>query len=260
MGQRVIAVVVALALAGVGAPADARLGPAPEIATREAIVPLEVATPASEVAVPASAAAAASTGPTAAEAPQEGAEPPREGPAPAGPAALPTRVDPGSAPLQVAIGLGPSAAGSREELAIVGDLERTLAATTSPKITIRRLRAGASEPRSICRQRRDDLVVVVDYLPEREAPVLVPHDCSLDQTLGIRAAVAAREPGLAEALWGEHADLVRRGAQERRPPLIAPRTRRFLIAGGAIVALGVALGFIIAATLRPETVVVTVSP
>ncbi|MEZ4454142.1 MAG: hypothetical protein R3B09_32100 [Nannocystaceae bacterium] len=173
---------------------------------------------------------------------------------------LPTRHDPGAAPLQVAIGLGPSAAGSKEEQAIVRDLEATLKASSSPKMTVRRLRSGASEPRSICRQRRDDLVIVVDYLPEREAPVLLPSECSLDQALGIRGAPAAREPGLGAVLWDEHGELVRRGAQERRAPLIGVRTRRFLIAGGAIVALGVALGFIISATLRADTVVVTVSP
>lgn len=256
MRQKWIVITLALSIAGAGAPAAA----SPDIVTRAAEVPLEVA------AAPGGDEGSPTVAPAEGPAPAEGsASPATEGPAPAAataaaPATLPTRVDPGSAPLQVAIGLGPTAAGSREELAIIGDLERTLAATSSPKVSVRRLRSGASEPRSICRQRRDDLVVVVDYLPERATPVLVPHDCSLDQALGIRAAEAAREPGLAQVLWGEHTDLVRRGAQERRPPLIAPRTRRFLIAGGAIVALGVALGFIIAATLRPETVVVTVSP
>ena len=113
----------------------------------------------------------------------------------------------------------------------------------------------------ICRERRDDLIVLVDYLPERDEPVLLPHECALDQALGVRAAAAADEPGLLTVLWEERQALLAAGAEERRARIaLSPRVRRGLLAGGAIVALGVAIGVVLVASLRPSTAVITVSP
>ncbi|MCA9659336.1 MAG: hypothetical protein KC486_13405 [Myxococcales bacterium] len=170
------------------------------------------------------------------------------------------RMDPREVPLRVAVGLGPNAPGSKDERALVDALERASAASTWPRAEVRRLRAGAETLRGVCRERRDDLVIFIDYVPERADPVVVAFDCALDSPLATRAADAAAEPGLVGALWEEHDALLRAGAQERRPPLMSRRTRRVLIAGGAIAVLGVALGLILASTLRPSTVVLTVGP
>jgi hypothetical protein len=172
----------------------------------------------------------------------------------------PPRMDPREVPLRVAVGLGPNAPGSKDERALVDTLERASAASTWPHAEVRRLRAGTGTLRGVCRERRDDLVIFIDYVPERAEPVVVAFDCALDRPLATRAADAAAEPGLVGALWEEHDALLRAGAQERRPPLMSRRTRRVLIAGGAIAVLGVALGVILASALRPSTVVLTVGP
>ena len=169
----------------------------------------------------------------------------------------PPRLDPRAVPIQVAVGLGPSAPGSREELALVDALEASAAGSSSPLTSVRRLH-GAGEPRSVCRQRRDDLVLTLAYVAEWEEPVILTYDCALERPLGARAATAAGERGLVGALWSEHEELLRRGVKERRAPLLSRRARRIVIAGGAAVVLGVALGVILASTLRPSTVVLTV--
>lgn len=178
--------------------------------------------------------------------------------APAGPP--PPRLDPRAVPIQVAVGLGPSAPGSREELDLVDALEGSAAGSSSPTTSVRRIQGGAGEARSICRQRRDDLVLTVAYVAEWEEPVILAYDCALERALGTRAATAAGEAGLVGALWSEHEELLRSGVKERRAPLLSRRTRRIVIAGGAVAVLGVALGVILASTLRPSTVVLTVGP
>ncbi len=172
----------------------------------------------------------------------------------------PPRLDPREVPVQVAVGLGPNAPGSREELALVDALEGSAAGSSAPPTVVRRLQGGAGEARSVCRQRRDDLVLTVAYVAEWEEPVLLAYDCALERALGTRAATAASEVGLVAALWAEHEELLRSGVKERRAPLLSRRTRRIVIAGGAITALGVALGVILASTLRPQSVVLTVGP
>ncbi|MEZ4428531.1 MAG: hypothetical protein R3A51_12695 [Nannocystaceae bacterium] len=176
-------------------------------------------------------------------------------------AATPVRVPERIETVAIGVGLGPSAPGSLEELALVDALEATARASTLPKAEVRRLRAGAGDPRQICRERRDDLIVTIDYFPDREDPVVATYDCLLDRALGVRSSSAAREPGLVKVLWDEHRELVRRGVEERRAGLgINPKVRTGLIAGGAILAIGTAVALIVASALRTETAVITVGP
>ncbi|MEZ4381708.1 MAG: hypothetical protein R3A79_10180 [Nannocystaceae bacterium] len=269
---------VAVALSIAAAPVTARAGAAaPQ--SRDAEVPLAIAAPADE-ATPAPARSDSDEVAAVDVAADAGEGEARPVPAPARPdsdevAAVdvaadagegearpvpPPRMDPREVPLRVAVGLGPSAPGSKAERGLVDTLERASAASTWPRTEVRRLRAGAGTLRGVCRDRRDDLVIFIDYVPERADAVVLAFDCALDRPLGTRATDAAAEPGLVGALWEEHDALVRAGAQERRPPLMSRRTRRVLIAGGAIAVLGVALGVILASTLRPSSVVLTVGP
>lgn len=173
----------------------------------------------------------------------------------------PPRVDPRAIPIEVAIALSPEAPGSRRELDLLDALERTAAGSTDPPTKVRRLRPGAPEARQICRQGRYDLVVTVGYVPDREAPVLLSHDCGLDMALGLRAIDAVEEPGLVPALWEEHEALVREGVQERRRVArLRPGVRAGIVAGVALVVLGVAVGVLVANALRDERVVLKVAP
>ncbi len=240
----------------------ARSGPAPSAGGRPADTPLsvevvEVSPPGADEAAGQGPQASGGEGDLSQETGRRGAEGPAaeraEGPPP-------PRLDPREVPIQVAVGLGPSAPGSREELALVDALEGAVAGSSAPPTVVRRLQGGAGEARSVCRQRRDDLVITVAYVAEWEEPVLLAYDCALERALGTRAATAASEVGLVAALWAEHEELLLRGVKERRAPLLSRRTRRIVIAGGAITALGVALGVILASTLRPQSVVLTVGP
>jgi len=163
--------------------------------------------------------------------------------------------------VSVAVGLGPQAPGSKTERALVDRLEQGVMASNRPKTSVRRLRAGSGSARQVCRGRRDDLVIMVDYLPDRPQPTLVTHDCKLDRALGVRSGEAAGNSGLVGALWDEHRQLVREGVKERRAGLkMNPKVRTGLLAGGAIVVLGTAIGVLIANGLRKDTVVLTVGP
>ncbi len=162
--------------------------------------------------------------------------------------------------ITVAVGLGPRAPGTREEKALLDALEAAVSASTDPTTELRRLRAGAGAPRRLCRERRDDLVVMIGYIADRQDPVLLVHDCRLDEPLGVRAASAASEPGLAAALWREHTEKLQAGARERRRISIGRRARGGIIAGVAIVVVGVAVGALVANALREESVVITVRP
>jgi hypothetical protein len=159
----------------------------------------------------------------------------------------------------VAVGLGPTAPGTREERALLEALDAGLVASSDPTAEVRRLRPGQGE-RRVCRERRDDLVVMIGYVADRPTPVLLTHDCALDRALGIRAADAAHEPGLLDALWEEHQALMREGVRPRRRVSLGPRARGGIIAGVAIVVVGVAVGALVANALREESVVITVRP
>jgi hypothetical protein len=168
-------------------------------------------------------------------------------------------VDEGPQHITVAVGLGPSTPGSKAERLVVDQLERSVRAAHGPSAQVRRLRAGAGEGRAICRERRDDLVILLEYLPDREDAVLLTRDCRLDRDLGIRGQAAAQEPDLVAALWTEHLTLVRDGARERKQRL-SRKARTGLIAGGAIVAVGLAIALVLASSLRRDTVVIKVGP
>jgi hypothetical protein len=163
-------------------------------------------------------------------------------------------------PIAVAVGLGPSAPGTRHEKAITDALERSARASARPRTTVRRLRAGVGEAREVCRERRDDLVILVEYLPDRTEPVLLAQDCRTQRALGVRAGEAAGHPELVGALWDEHEQLVKEGVLEKRRTRLGPKVRTGLIAGGAVLAVGVAIAVILVSSLRRETVVLTVSP
>ncbi|MDC0715974.1 hypothetical protein [Nannocystis bainbridge] len=185
-----------------------------------------------------------------------------EGPAPPPPPSLAPGAGLGEPEdaITVAVGLGPTAPGTKPEVALVDALERAVRSSAAPRTTVRRLRAGVGEGKLVCRERRDDLVILVEYLADRPDPVLLPHDCRLDRALGVRGADAANHPELVATLWGEHEALVRDGAKERRRTRLGPKVRTGLIAGGAILAVGLAIGLVVAASLRREIVVLTVSP
>lgn len=161
--------------------------------------------------------------------------------------------------ITIAIGLGPSAPGSRSEKAVVDALERVARGSRSPTAQVRRLRAGAGEGKAVCRERRDDLVILLEYLPDRADGVLVTRDCRLDRELAVRGQAAANEAGLLGVLWDEHLTLVRGGAKERKVR-IGRKLRTGLIVGGAILAVGLAIGLVLANSLRRDTVVITVGP
>jgi hypothetical protein len=160
----------------------------------------------------------------------------------------------------VAVGLAPEAPGSRDEKALLQALETHARASTDPTTDVRRLRPGVGAPQRICREHREDLVVMIGYLADRPDPVVLAHDCRLDRALSVRAAAAAHEPGLVAALWREHVELVRAGARERRRLSVGPRARAGIIAGVAIIVVGVAVGALVTNALRKETVVITVRP
>jgi hypothetical protein len=203
------------------------------------------------------------TGPEAVEWPSDAAEPPSPAVVPAktrGKVPSPRSMDP-RARIEVAVGLDPTAPGSKSEKALVDALENGVLASTDPPARPRRLRAGSPNARQICRAGREDLVIMVGYVPDREEPVLLSHDCRLDVPLGLRGSDAAHEPELVHALWNEHDALVREGVRERRRLKgLSPGARAGIIAGVALVVVGVAVGLLVASALRRDTVVLKVSP
>jgi hypothetical protein len=195
-----------------------------------------------------------------------GPAPAREPAGPAPGAAVTPKVPPPSSVrevpehVNVAVGLAPEAPGSRDEKALLSALEASVRASANPTTDVRRLRPGVGAPHRICREQREDLVVMIGYVADRPAPVVLAHDCRLDRALSIRAADAAREPGLVAALWAEHLELVQAGARERRRLSVGPKARAGIISGVAIIVVGVAVGALIGSALRKETVVITVRP
>jgi hypothetical protein len=163
--------------------------------------------------------------------------------------------------IEVAVGLDPTAPGSKSEKALVDALEKGAGFSVDPPARVRRLRAGTPAARQICRAGREDLVIMVGYVSDREEPVILSHDCRLDMPLGLRTASAAHETGLVEALWDEHDALVREGVRERRRLKgLSPGARAGIVAGVALVVVGVAVGLLVASALRRDIVVLKVSP
>jgi hypothetical protein len=173
----------------------------------------------------------------------------------------PPRPVPSGKRITVAVGLGPEAPGNAAERDLLDRLERSTRVSPDPPTTVRRLRPGTGDARSICRDRLDDVVILVGYIPDRTEPVVVPYDCRLDYPLGIRAIAAVDEDGLVGALWAEHESLRASGMQERRGVRrLSNRARIGIAAGVTIVVLGVAVGLLVANALRDEEVVIKVSP
>lgn len=163
--------------------------------------------------------------------------------------------------VRVAVGMSPDAPGTKQERGLLDALERSARASRSPSSTVRRIPLGSGHVRRICRERRDDLVILIGYVPSRPAPTVLAHDCRLDTPLAVRSAAAAAEPGLVGALWREHEALVRSGMRERRAAAkLSPRARGGIIAGVAIAAVGGAIAILLASALRKEQVVLTVRP
>jgi hypothetical protein len=196
--------------------------------------------------------------------PAEPAEPtiepsptPQPDPAPVGPPP-PTLQQP--TVVRVAVGLTSELDGSKAEKALLDRLESGVKTSTSPRADVRRLRVGSAEPREICREGSDDLVISIGYLPDRNDPVLLTRDCRIDEDLGIRSVDAAADPALLGVLWAEHNDRVTNGARERKRLRVNPRVRTGLIAGAAVAVIGVAIGFLIAGAVRRDSVVLVVQP
>lgn len=199
----------------------------------------------------------------AAEEPDVNAPAPRKRITPKGGDVPPPRVVQGGKDtrIAVAVGLSPEAPGSKDELALLERLARNATASTAPATAVRRLRPGGGDARSICRDRRDDLVVFIGYVPKRDEAVVLAHDCRLDVPLGIRATAAVDEPGLVGALWDEHEELVRQGMQERRRlGKLSAKARAGIAASVAIIVIGTAIGLLVANALRDEKVVLKVAP
>lgn len=162
--------------------------------------------------------------------------------------------------LRVAVGLSSELDGNKQERALLDTLERSVGASPSPKADVRRLRVGAKPPREVCREGGDDLVITIGYVPDHAEPVLLTYDCRIDQELGVRQDLAAEDPDLLGVLWTEHNDRVANGARERKRARISPKLRTGLIAGAAVLVIGVAAGFLIAGAVQRESVVLVVSP
>jgi len=161
--------------------------------------------------------------------------------------------------LSVAVGLAPEAVGSPVEKSLLERLAGTVASSADPRVQLRHLRPGAGDGQFVCLEHRDDLVILVGYVPDQSPAVLLAYDCRLDTPLGIRGAEAAGEVGLVRALWAERTDLIERGMRERGQRM-GKKARAWVIGGVALAAVGVAIGFLIAGALRTDTVVLKVGP
>ncbi len=163
--------------------------------------------------------------------------------------------------VRVAVGLDPSAPGTKVERRHVGALMDSVAKSKAPATDVRRLRLGSPSAREVCRANRDDLVILVGYVAQRPEPVLLGYDCRLDVALAVRESSASAEVGLVGSFWAEHDALVRDGVQERRRwGRLGPKARIGIAAGVALVVVGVAIGLLVANALRDEVVVLKVAP
>lgn len=162
--------------------------------------------------------------------------------------------------VRVAVGLSAELDGSKDEKRLLDQLEASIGASPHPTADIRRLRVGSSAPPKVCREGRDDLVVTIGYVPDRDEPVLFTRDCGIQEELGIRSSIAATDPDLLGVLWLEHNARIAQGARERRRVRVSPKVRTGLIASAAVAVIGVAVGLLIAGAVRKDTVVLVVTP
>ncbi|PRQ08986.1 hypothetical protein [Enhygromyxa salina] len=162
--------------------------------------------------------------------------------------------------VRVAVGLSSELDGSKTEKTLLDQLERSVGASPQPSSDVRRLRVGSASPQEICREGRDDLVITIGYVPDREQPVLFTRDCLIEEELGIRSSAAVTDPDLLGVLWSEHNDRIASGARERRRVRVSPKVRTGLIAGAAVAVIGVAVGLLIAGAVRKDTVVLVITP
>jgi len=192
----------------------------------------------------------------------EPAEPPaEEDPEAAAVPPPPQAARPDQRTVRVAVGLDPSAPGTKPERKWVSTLSKTVEGSTGIGVDSRRLRVGAPSAREVCRDGRDDLLIMVGYVAQRPEPVLLPYDCRLDVPLAVRSVDAADEPGLVAALWDEHDALMRNGVEERRRGRrLGPKARAGIAAGVVIIVVGAAVGLLVANALRDEKVVLKVGP
>lgn len=189
--------------------------------------------------------------------PEVASEPEVETPQPPPPQAA----RPDNRTVRVAVGLDPSAPGTKAERGHVTTLAEGVRSSQNIGVKSRRLRVGAPSAREVCRDGRDDLVILVGYVGQRPEPVLLPYDCVLDIVLGVRSIGAADEAGLVAALWTEHDALVRDGVQERRRGRrLGPKARAGIIGGVVVIVIGAAVGLLVANALREEKVVLKVGP
>lgn len=173
----------------------------------------------------------------------------------------PQATRPDNRTVRVAVGLDPSAPGTKKERSLVTTLAEAVRASDGIGVDARRLRVGTPSARDICREGRDDLVILVGYIGQRPEPVLLPYDCVLDIVLAVRSTDAADEAGLVAALWKEHDALVRDGVEERRRGRrLGPKARVGIVAGVVVVVIGAAVGLLVANALREEKVVLKVGP
>ena len=173
----------------------------------------------------------------------------------------PQAARPDNRTVRVAVGLDPSAPGTKAERAHVSTLAEGVRSSANIGVKARRLRVGAPSAREVCRDGRDDLVILVGYVGQRPEPVLLPYDCVLDIVLGVRSTAAADQGGLVAALWMEHDALVRDGVEERRRGRrLGPKARAGIVGGVVVVVIGAAVGLLVANALREEKVVLKVGP
>jgi hypothetical protein len=162
--------------------------------------------------------------------------------------------------VRVAVGFSSELDGDKQDRALLDLLESSVGASPDPKAEVRRLRVGAAEPREICREGRDDVVITIGYVADRSEPMLLSYDCRIDEELGIRRSEAAEDPDLLGVLWSEHRDRVANGARERKRAKVPAKVRTGLIAGAAVAVIGIAVGLLIAGAVQRDTVVLVVSP
>ncbi|MFO0632312.1 MAG: hypothetical protein U0168_05620 [Nannocystaceae bacterium] len=118
--------------------------------------------------------------------------------------------------LVVAVGLAPEAPGSEAERNLLDRLEASARVSPDPPTTVRRLRPGGGDGHTVCRDRKDDLVVLVGYVPERSEPVLLAHDCRLDSPLGLRGGRGGGRTRARGRAVGPSTPSSCAGARERR--------------------------------------------
>lgn len=163
--------------------------------------------------------------------------------------------------VRVAVGLDPSAPGTKQERKLLASLQDAVESSEGVDVEARRLRVGAPSAREVCRDGRDDLVILIGYVAQRPEPVLLPYDCPLDVSLAVRRTAAADQPALVAALWDEHDALVRDGVKtRRRAGRLGPKARAGIVAGVVIIVVGAAVGLLVANALRDEKVVLKVGP